>query len=112
MFEGIANFVSGYSSRNSDAIVKQVVEASVSGACEIVSDKVQFMSLSEARGYIRARAAEVVRRESRLALNRTRGTGAYSLKSIVRTATERLIPVVLKKTSVGVPCVRELPLAA
>ena len=112
MFEGIASLVSGYSTKDSAAIVKQVVDASIAGACEKVAAKVHFMSLSEARGYIRARAAEVVRRESRIALSRASNSGAYCLKAVVRTATERLIPIVLKKMSVGVPTARELPLAA
>jgi len=52
-----------------DALVRQVAELSLEGVVERVSARIDEMTLSEARGYVRARAAHVVRRQTRQAIS-------------------------------------------
>ncbi|MEM9353338.1 MAG: hypothetical protein AAGA92_10020 [Planctomycetota bacterium] len=78
-----------------ESVVRQVADASVESVCSRVSDSARGMGLSETRGYIRARAGLVVRRQARLAVKHA---GVHpSLESTVRRdATERLVPVVMR----------------
>ena len=79
-----------------ESVVRQVAEASVEPVCCRVSDSASRMGLSETRGYIRARASLVVRRQARLAVAHA---GVHpSLESQVRRdATERMVPVVMRR---------------
>jgi hypothetical protein len=95
-----------------ESIVRQVAEQSVAGVCERVEARVVEMTLPEARGYVRARAAEIVRRQTRATITRHPGSVQDMAEVIVQAATERLVPVVLRQTNVGVPRPQELPMVA
>ena len=113
MIQGIAKLLGAVSSVKTDQLVKQVSEASIASVCERVAQHIEEMSLSEARGYVRARAARVVRRETRLAISRlSSNVDASQADNVVRAATERLVPVVIRRMSVGVPRSAALPMAA
>jgi len=86
-----------------DALARQVAELSVENVCQLVSAQVEAMSFSEARGYVRARARRVVRRHTALAITRQPGAEPSWADAIVGLAVERLVPVVLRQTGVGVP---------
>ena len=108
---GVTRFFRTVSFKKTDALVRQVVEASVTGVCERVAEQIETMSLSEARGYVRARAARVVLRETRLLISRIPEVDARWSEGVARAATERLVPVVLRHMSVGLPRSTVLPLA-
>ncbi len=86
-----------------DALVRQVAELSLEGVVERVSARIEEMTLSEARGYVRARAAYVVRRQTRQVISQHQEATENWSAAIVPAATERLVPLVLRQTSVGVP---------
>ena len=102
MIKAIAQLFGSASSSRIDALALQVVESSVESVCQLVEDQVECMKLSEARGYVRARAASVVRRQSRLAIGGQPGADVAWTDVVARTAIERLVPLVLRKTGVGV----------
>ncbi|MCG8448218.1 MAG: hypothetical protein MI725_01385 [Pirellulales bacterium] len=112
MIQEIAKLFGATSARKTDALVKQVVDASIAGVCQRVAQHIDAMSLFEARGYVRARAARVVRRQTRLAINHLPEDNSAWSETIVRAATERLLPVVLQRMSVGIPRSSSLPIAA
>lgn len=103
MVEVLANLLGISTSTKPDSLIKQVTEASIAGVCEDVAAEIDTMSLSEARGYIRARAARVVRKQTRLAISRQAKPHSICSHSVARAATERLIPTVLREMKVGVP---------
>jgi len=86
-----------------DSLSRQVVESSIDGVCQRVIDRMDHMTLSEARGYIRARATSTIRRQTRLILSRQENASPTWGPSIVRSATERVVPLVLRQLGVGVP---------
>lgn len=59
-------------------------------------DTIRKMSLSEARGYIRARAGHVVRRETRIALPGDSRHAVQARGRIVHLATERVVHSVIR----------------
>ncbi len=104
MFSSIARlFRSTMPSGAIDALVRQIAELSLEGVVERVSDRIDEMTLSEARGYVRARAAHVVRRQTRQAISQHQEATEDWSEAIVPAATERLVPLVLRQTGVGVP---------
>ena len=103
MIQGIARLFNRVSSSKLETLIRQVVDASVHPVCQRVRKQIETMTLSEARGYIRARAARVVQRESRLALSRVPAADTAWTKRVEHTATERLVTVVLREMNVGVP---------
>jgi hypothetical protein len=103
MFERIAKLFGASPSPVVDALVRKVAELSVESVAARVAVQVEAMSLPEARGYIRARATQVVRRQTRLAIAKHPGASLAWTRSIVRASTERLLPLVLRKTGVGLP---------
>ncbi len=112
MFEGIAKLLGKTSSEVVDAIVRQVAELSVEGVCGLVETHVEEMSLSEARGYVRARAVCIVRQQTRAAISRHPKASEAITDMVVRAATERILPTVLRQAGVGVPRRPELLMAA
>ncbi len=95
-----------------DALVRQVVEMSLEDVVERVSARVDAMTLSEARGYVRARAAQVVRYQTHLAIAKHSGAEQHWTARIVSTATERIVTLVLRQTGVGLPRRTEMRMAA
>lgn len=86
-----------------DTLVRQVAELSLESVVERVAARIDEMTLSEARGYVRARAAQVVRRQTRQAISQYQEATEDWPRAIVPAATERLVPLVLRQTGVGVP---------
>lgn len=112
MFNGIAKLFGTAPTRAVDAVVSQVIESSLEGVCRLVDGRVNEMSLSEARGYVRARAAQLIACQSRQAISRSPESNLSWTPTVARAATERIIPLVLRQTGVGVPRSASLPKAA
>ena len=112
MIQAIAKLLRANSLSRIDALSRQVAELSVEAVCLHVGEQVQSMSFSEARGYVRARAAAIVRRHARLAILRHPGGDLAWAETVARTAIERIVPSVLRKTGVGVPRAAVARLAA
>jgi hypothetical protein len=80
-----------------DALVRQVADDSLDAVCRLVAARVETMTLCEARGYIRARAAREVRRQVRAAIARHPvAQASWELPLVVR-ATERVAPLALRE---------------
>jgi hypothetical protein len=84
-----------------EPLVSQVAEQSLAEVCHQVEGRMQGMSLAEARGYIRARASQIVIREARLAIANSREVEFTAMADIVRQATERLVPQVIRRMYVA-----------
>lgn len=100
------------SSKAIDSLAGQVAEACTESVYQRVVAQVEAMTLSEARGYVRARASQLVRRQTRLAISQTTDAKVDWSEQIVRVATERIVPRVLRQAAVGVPCVARIKVAA
>jgi hypothetical protein len=100
------------SARDIQALSRQVADLSVQSVCELVGGPVQSMSFSEARGYVRARAVGLVRSQARLAIGQQLGADLFWLEEVTRSATEQIIPLVLRQTGVGLLQASPLRLAA
>jgi len=98
--------------RQLEPLVRQVAEASLEGVLDRIAQRTEGMTISEARGYVRARAAQIVRQQANLAIARHEVADATWKRVIVRAATERLVPQSLRYTVLGVPHRRSLPTAA
>ena len=103
MLEAVAKMFRSESSAKIEALARQVVDESVENVAQLVANHMEAMTLSEARGYVRARSAQIVRRQTRLAVNRHPDAAPDWSASIIRAATERLVPLVLRQTGVGIP---------
>ncbi|NOZ40911.1 MAG: hypothetical protein GXP24_11895 [Planctomycetes bacterium] len=103
MIKALTKLFGAASSSRRDALTRQVAELSVESVCQLVAEQVECMSLSEARGYVRARAARIVRKQTRMAIGRHLGADLAWTDTIARTAIERIVPLVLRQTGVGVP---------
>ncbi len=103
MINIIASLFRAASPGQIEALSRQVAELSLESVCQLVGNQVEFMTFSEARGYVRARASRIVRKQSVLVLHRQPGTDPAWLDAVAGAATERLVPVVLRQTGVGVP---------
>ena len=103
MIKAIAKLLGATALSRVDALSRHVAELSIESVCELVGDQVERMKLSEARGYVRARAARIVRRQARLAMERDRAVDQAWIDVVARTAIERIVPLVLRQTGVGVP---------
>jgi len=112
MMNTIAKLFGFAPSSRIDAISRQVAELSLDSVCDLVCDRVDSMSLSEARGYVRARAARIVRRHAHFAIVRHAGVDVAWTDQVARMAIERMVPHVLRKTGVGVPKAATIRLAA
>jgi hypothetical protein len=82
-----------------EALVMQVVELSAAAVCDLVADRLEGMSVCEARGYIRARAGREIRRQTRAAFTRQPGLNIGWELLVVLRASEKVGPVVLRQLS-------------
>jgi hypothetical protein len=89
--------VSAAARRSMDAMVRQVAELSVDAVSRLVADRVTSMTVSEARGYTRARAAKEIRRQTRLALPAHVVADAAWERAVIVRATDRVAPLVLRQ---------------
>ena len=86
-----------------EPLVRQVADASLEGVLDRIACRTEGLTISEARGYVRARASQVVRRHAILAAASHEIPDSTWLSFIVRAATERLVPQALRHADVGVP---------
>jgi hypothetical protein len=86
-----------------EPLVRQIAEQSLAEVCQRVEGRLHGMSLAEARGYIRARASQIVMHEARLAIANSPDVEFTAMADVVRQATERLIPQVIRKLHVRAP---------
>ncbi len=86
-----------------DALSRQVADSSVESVCQLVCGHIESMTFSEARGYVRARAGRIVRKQTRLVISRHARTKQAWEDAVTRAATEQLVPLVLRQAGVGVP---------
>jgi hypothetical protein len=86
---------------SAEPLVRQVAERSLPEVCHQIEGRLHGMSLAEARGYVRARATQIVMHETRLAIANSADANFSIMADVVRQATERLIPQVLRKVYVG-----------
>lgn len=103
MIKTIFKLLGADSTGRIDALARQVADLSVESVCQLVCGRVESMTFSEARGYVRARAGGIVRKQARLVINRQRGAEQAWEDAVTRVATEQLVPLVLRRTGVGVP---------
>lgn len=103
MLEAVVKIFRSEPSARVNAIARQVVDESVEDVAQLVTSRMDGMTLSEARGFVRARSAQIVRRQTRLAINRNPSAESDWNALIIRSATERLVPLVLRQTGVGIP---------
>ncbi len=102
MIKAIAQLLGTGSAKRVDALSRQVAESSLESVCKLVLGHVESMSFSEARGYTRARASGIVRKQARVVISRGADAEQAWEDDIVRAATEQLVPLVLRQTGVGV----------
>lgn len=103
MINTLARLLSAASTSQIDVLSRQVAEMCVEEVCQLVGGRIEFMTFSEARGYVRARAAQLVRKHAKLELQRLPGANPAQLNAVARAATERLVPMVIRQVGVGVP---------
>ncbi len=82
-----------------DALVGRIAETSVEAICQLVRERVESMSLCEARGYVRARAAGEIRRQARVAFSQQPGVDPAWEPLVILRATERVAPLALRQLS-------------
>ena len=112
MLQIFSKFLNRPSTELVNTIVRQVAEQSIEGVCQLVAASVSEMSLPEARGYVRARAAKIVRRHTRKTMSRQPVAVQELHSEVARAATEKILPAVLRRTGVGLPRPVKLPMAA
>jgi len=106
MIKTLAKLLGATASSQGDSLVRQVADLSLESVCQLVSGHVEGMTFSEARGYVRARARRVVRKQARLVISPYPAAEQAWVDVIARRATEQLVPLVLRQTGVGVPKVQ------
>jgi hypothetical protein len=82
-----------------DAMVRRIAESSVEAICLLIGDRTNSMSVCEARGYVRARAAIEIRRQTKLAFLQQPGVDAAWEPLVILRATERAAPMALRHLS-------------
>ena len=94
----LQRIVSGARRRRSvDALVRLVAEQSLEVVCRLVADRVTAMTVCEARGYVRARAVQEVRRQTRAVIAQRQGIDPAWESTIVVRAAERVSPLALRQ---------------
>jgi hypothetical protein len=86
-----------------EPLVRQIAEQSLAEICQLVEGRMANMTLAEARGYVRARATQVVLRESRIAIAKSTDVEFAEMATVARQATERLISQVIRRTHTSAP---------
>ena len=92
MIELFAKFVQRQSLNRIISTARQIACQSRDDVCARVRDLIFQMDLAEARGYVRARAAVVVRRETATSAGEFDAAGQDLVK---RMATERVVQLVM-----------------
>lgn len=82
-----------------NAVAAQIGEASVEEVCRKLGNRCDQMTFSETRGYVRVRAAQVVWRHTRRQIACSQNLPDKWAGAIVRQATERILPQVLRQLS-------------
>lgn len=93
-------------------LARKVAEQCQNDVCQLVMGRMDSMTLSEARGYIRARATPIVSRACRRHLASLPRVDSAFEESISRLAAERIIPHAIRIAQVGVPRLADLKVAA
>lgn len=83
--------------RSLDALVRQVAEQCAPAVSALTTGRVDSMSVCETRGYIRARAGVLVRRQTRVAMPRASANNAAVEAIVVARATERVVALVMRQ---------------
>jgi len=113
MIKAMTKLLRTASSGRIDALSRQVADLSLESVCQLVSGHVESMTFSEARGYVRARAGRVVRKQAQSTIRHQPHAKQAWVEAVTRAATEQIVPLVLRQTGVGLPeSVSKLPLAA
>ena len=112
MLNSIAMLFNATPATKVDAVARQVVDTCLANATQLVARELAGMSLSEARGFIRARCGRLLRRHTRMAIHNHPEASPQWAPQVLLLATERLIPVVLRESRVGMPRQLELKSAA
>jgi hypothetical protein len=94
-------FLLGNPRMNTEPLVRQIAEQSLAEVCQLVEGRMAGMTLAEARGYVRARATQIVLRESRIAIAKSTDVEYGEMATVARQATERLISQVIRRTHTG-----------
>lgn len=84
-------------SRDVDLLARQIAENSAPAVLHRVAGRTARMTLCETRGYIRARAAVEIRNRTRAALVRSSAATADQRAHVIRRATDRVVPLVLRQ---------------
>lgn len=103
MLKAIAKLLGAASDGQITNLSRQVASASFDNVTTLVAEQIEGMSFSEARGYVRARAAVTVRKQARQVLSQQAGSDMTLVEEVARLATEQLLPQVLRQVGVGVP---------
>lgn len=101
MIKKFIRLLLGQSRSNVEPLIHQIAEHSLAEVCLVVEGRLAGMSVAEARGYVRARATQIVMHEARLAIAKSTDVEFSSMADIVRQSTERLIPQVIRKLHAG-----------
>ena len=86
-----------------ESLANQVAETSLTDAANQVNIDLSELSLAEARGYLRARCGQVVRRQVRLAIRRHPSATLDWATEIGNRAVEKLVSTLLRDLRVGIP---------
>ncbi len=86
---------------NLEPLVRQVIEQCLADVCNLVQGRLQSMSLSEARGYVRARSTQIVLQQARLAIANSPEVDYSQLAKVSRQVSELLVVQVLRRTKTG-----------
>lgn len=82
-------------SRTIEAHARQLAKSSVDGVRQRVESRFSSMTASETRGFIRALASRVVRRQTRIRLAGRQNLPSDWHATIIRKATDHLVPLVM-----------------
>ena len=97
MIKKFIQFLLGNPRANTEPLVRQIAEQSLAEVCQLVEGRMAGMTLAEARGYVRARATQIVMRESRIAIAKSTDVEYAEMATVARQATERLISQVIRR---------------
>lgn len=86
-----------------ERLIRQTSDAGLAEVCETVSSKIERMPLAEARGYVRARGASIVRRYTHRVISKESQTEVVCSEKVTRSAVELMLPKILRQSRVGIP---------
>src|SRR5882672_1468600 len=97
--------------RPQESLARQVAELSVEVIYRLVAGHTRGMTPCEARGYVRARSAREISRQTRMAVSRWPGADLAWESSLRLAATERVVPLVMRALTRMKPATARLPAA-